>query len=111
MLNKAVLVWLATAAGLFVIVVGGVVMRAAAAPSPGGHAAAVLLADQADAPAWASGPIPREDAECSTCDGFRLMSMGQYARAMDIFQRRSAEGDTAAMDDLAWMYTRDWAFR
>jgi TPR repeat protein len=103
MSNKAALVSVLAACGLFAILVGVVAMHAVAAPTPG-RATAVVSADQADAPPWASAPIPSEDAKCSTCDGFRLMSMGEYARAIDIFQRRAAEGDPAAMDDLAWMY-------
>jgi hypothetical protein len=52
----------------------------------------------------ASQPITADDANCSTCDGFRLMNSGQYAQAMDIFQRRARVGDSAAMDNIAWMY-------
>jgi TPR repeat protein len=59
-----------------------------------------LQADIIPSPA----PIPDDNAKCSTCDGFALMNVGQYDRAMAIFRRRAAEGDTVAMNNLGWMY-------
>ena len=49
-------------------------------------------------------PIPDDDAKCTTCQGTALMEAGQYGRAMDIFQRRAAEGDAVAMANLGVMY-------
>ena len=58
---------------------------------------AQALADRQPSP-------PKDDAKCSTCDGFHLMLQGDYPRAMHIFRLRAAEGDSMAMYNLGWMY-------
>jgi TPR repeat protein len=70
----------------------------------GPGAAAVVSAppqvDQSDP----NGQPPADDAHCTTCDGLRLLAMGEYDRAMHVFQLRAAQGDLVATNEIGVMY-------
>lgn len=49
-------------------------------------------------------PPPADDAQCTTCDGMRLLRLGDYGRAMHVFQLRAAAGDLVATNEIGRMY-------
>jgi TPR repeat protein len=65
--------------------------------------AAANVAEQGDPILGDFGP-PADDARCKTCDGLKLLQLGQYARALDVFQRLAAKHVPAAMVQVGWIY-------
>lgn len=73
------------------------------APATAQAAAQLVSAQIANGPPE-DDSLSHDDSQCATCDGFRLMNEGDYARAMRIFRKEDAKGDCRAASNIGWMF-------